>query len=93
MFENWNESSSDKKFPSEKFINDLKVKLIEEFNFTLNKYYNYKKEFNEKTKNENNNLGKIISINPNIDMDEFNDEIMEYIEYLVEKHVLLYLPD
>lgn len=64
LFEEWNSLDDIKKYPSEEFINELKINLIKEFNFTLNEYYNYKKNFNEKTKRDPEKIGKIISINP-----------------------------
>ena len=91
LFEEWNSLDDIKKYPSEEFINELKINLIKEFNFTLNEYYNYKKNFNEKTKRDPEKIGKIISINPEIDLSEDDKKINEYIEYLVSKNVLLYL--
>lgn len=91
LFEEWNSLDDIKKYPSEEFINELKINLIKEFNFTLNEYYNYKKNFNEKTKRDPEKIGKIISINPEIDLSEDDKKINEYIKYLVSKNVLLYL--
>lgn len=91
IFEEWNSLDDIKKYPSEEFINELKINLIKEFNFTLNEYYNYKKNFNEKTKRDPEKIGKIISINPKIDLSKMDEKTSEYIEYLVNKNVLLYL--
>lgn len=91
IFEEWNSLDNIEKYPSEEFINELKINLIKEFNFTLNEYYNYKKDFNEKTKRDPEKIGKIISINPEIDLSKVNDKTNKYIEYLVSKNVLLYL--
>ena len=91
IFEEWDSLEDIEKYPSEEFINELKINLIREFNFTLNEYYNYKKNFNEKTKRDPEKIGKIISINPNIDLSKADEKTSEYIEYLVSKNVLLYL--
>ena len=91
IFEEWNSLDDIEKYPSEEFINELKINLIKEFNFTLNEYYNYKKDFNEKTKRDPEKIGKIISIDPKIDLSKADDKINECVEYLVSKNVLLYL--
>ena len=89
-YQEWEKFDASKKYPSEKFINDLKTNLINEFNFTFEAYYNYKKEFNQKIDCENDDLGKIFSINPKLS-DELDEESIEYIDKLVDKNVLLYL--
>lgn len=93
IYTEWENFEPIKQYPSEKFINKLKVKLIKEFNLTFNKYYDYKKDFNEKTKRKPDKSGKIISINPEIDLSNVDEKIDKYIEYLVSENVLLYLQD
>lgn len=91
IFEEWDSLEESEQYPNEKFINNLKTTLITEFNFTLKEYYNYKKDFNEKTKSEPEDLGKIISIHPKMDLSNIDQKTLDCIEYLVDKNVLLYL--
>lgn len=92
-FISWKSSDIKDKYPSEDFIKKLKVNLISEFNFTLYEYYKYEGDFNRNLNKSVNLSENLISINPNLDEKNFDDETMQYIDKLVDKNVLLYLSD
>ena len=87
----WENYDSTEKYPSERFINELKTTLINEFNLTFESYYTYKNDFNEKTGRESEDLKQIFSLNPKINIDSLDEESEKYIKALVNKNVLLYL--